>query len=47
MSVGPDRLIVLEGAEARVQQLTASFLQRLSLAEPPWEEALRYGYKIQ
>jgi hypothetical protein len=27
-----------------VQQLTSSFLQRVALAEPPWEESLRYGY---
>jgi hypothetical protein len=44
VSVGPTRIIVREGSEARVQQLTSSFLQRVALAEPPWEESLRYGY---
>lgn len=32
-----ERIIVKAGAEARAKQLTMSFLQRLSLADPPWE----------
>mmetsp|Transcript_24177 Transcript_24177/g.33268 ORF Transcript_24177/g.33268 Transcript_24177/m.33268 type:complete len:586 (-) Transcript_24177:13-1770(-) len=44
LSVGPSRILVREGAEANVRQLSSSLLQRLALAEPPWEEALRYGY---
>jgi len=31
------------GAERRAEQLSASLLQRLGLAEPPWEESLRFG----
>lgn len=44
VTVGPDRVVVLEGAEARVKQLTASFLQRLAVTVPPWEDSLNYGY---
>ena len=34
------RVIVADGAESRVEQLTASLLQRLQLTAPPWEEDL-------
>jgi len=44
VSVGPDRIVVRQSAESRVQQLTQSLLQRLALAEAPWEENMRYGY---
>ena len=40
LSVGPQRLLVFEGAEARLEQLTAGPLLRLNLAEPPWAEAV-------
>ncbi|MCT7977860.1 PRC-barrel domain-containing protein [Laspinema olomoucense] len=43
VSSGPNRLIVFEGAEERLSQLTVGFLERLGIGEPPWareEEAL-------
>ena len=40
LSAGLDRVIVADGAESRVEQLTASLLQRLQLTAPPWEEDL-------
>lgn len=44
LSAGMDRVIVAEGAEARVEQLSMSLLQRLQLTAPPWEEDLAaYG----
>ena len=44
LSAGMDRVIVAEGAEARIEQLTASLLQRLQLTAPPWEEDMaEYG----
>ena len=43
LSLGPERVVARAGAERRVQQLSTSLLQRLQLAEPPWEEALRFG----
>ena len=44
LSSGMDRIIVADGAEARVEQLSASLLQRLQLTAPPWEDDLAtYG----
>ena len=41
---GQERIIVSEGAESRVEQLSVSVLQRLSLTVPPWEEEMEaYG----
>lgn len=37
VSSGPDRLIVFEGAEERLNQLTVGILERLGLGIPPWE----------
>ena len=37
VSSGPDRLIVFEGAEERLNQLTVGVLERLGLGIPPWE----------
>lgn len=37
VSTGPDRLIVFEGAEARLIQLSVGVLERLGLSSPPWE----------
>jgi len=34
---GPNRLIVFEGSEEKLQQLTVGVLERLGLAEPPWQ----------
>jgi sporulation protein YlmC with PRC-barrel domain len=37
VSSGPDRLIVFENAEERIQQLTVGLMERLGLSSPPWE----------
>lgn len=37
VSSGPDRLIVFEGAEERLNQLTVGVLERLGISGPPWE----------
>jgi sporulation protein YlmC with PRC-barrel domain len=37
VSAGPDRLIVYEGAEDRINQLTVGLLERLGIGRPPWE----------
>jgi sporulation protein YlmC with PRC-barrel domain len=37
VSTGPDRLIVFEGTEDRLNQLTVGVLERLGLGAPPWE----------
>lgn len=38
VSTGPDRLIVFEGAESRLNQLTVGLLERVGLGAPPWEQ---------
>ncbi len=38
VSVGPERLVVFEGAEDRLNQLTVGLLERLGLGIPPWED---------
>jgi sporulation protein YlmC with PRC-barrel domain len=45
VSSGPERLIVFEGSEERLQQLSVGVLERLGLGEAPWnkeEEGLYY-----
>lgn len=37
ISSGPNRLIVFEGAEERLSQITVGFLERLGIGRPPWE----------
>ncbi|MGD1852257.1 MAG: PRC-barrel domain-containing protein [Cyanophyceae cyanobacterium] len=37
VSSGPDRLIVFEGAEDRLVQLSVGVLERLGISAPPWE----------
>ncbi|MBR8828542.1 MAG: PRC-barrel domain-containing protein [Gomphosphaeria aponina SAG 52.96 = DSM 107014] len=37
VSSGPNRIIVFEGAETRLQQLTVGILERLGIGKPPWE----------
>jgi sporulation protein YlmC with PRC-barrel domain len=37
VSSGPDRLIVFEGAEEKLRQLTVGVLERLGIGRPPWE----------
>jgi len=41
VGVFPDNLVVREDAQARVQQMSTGFLDRLALAEAPWQEAAR------
>ena len=38
VSSGPDRIIVFEGSEERLQQLTVGVLERLGIGVPPWEK---------
>lgn len=38
ISTGPNRLIVFEGAEERLTQLTVGILERLGIGRPPWEK---------
>ncbi|MEM7726472.1 MAG: PRC-barrel domain-containing protein [Cyanobacteria bacterium P01_A01_bin.45] len=44
MSVGPSRLIVLEGAEERTTQLSVGLLERLGIGSAPWANEDDYGY---
>ncbi|MBD2137386.1 PRC-barrel domain-containing protein [Anabaena sp. FACHB-1237] len=46
VSTGPSRLIVFEGAEERVNQLTVGVLERLGIGKAPWERdgEEEYGY---
>jgi sporulation protein YlmC with PRC-barrel domain len=37
VSSGPDRLIVFEGAEERIMQLSVGVLERLGIGRAPWE----------
>uniref|UniRef100_B8HYG2 PRC-barrel domain protein n=1 Tax=Cyanothece sp. (strain PCC 7425 / ATCC 29141) TaxID=395961 RepID=B8HYG2_CYAP4 len=37
VSTGPERLIVFEGAEERLNQLTVGVMERLGIGAPPWE----------
>jgi len=38
VSSGPDRLIVFEGSEDRMVQLSVGVLERLGIGKPPWEK---------
>ncbi len=44
VSSGPNRLIVFEGAEERLVQLTVGVLERLGIGRPPWEREEEEGY---
>lgn len=37
VSSGPDRLIVFEGAEEKLSQLTVGLLERIGIGRPPWD----------
>lgn len=37
VSSGPDRLIVFEGSESKLRQLSVGLLERIGLGKPPWE----------
>jgi sporulation protein YlmC with PRC-barrel domain len=43
VSSGPDRLIVYEGAEERLVQVTVGFLERVGLGKAPWERDNEYA----
>lgn len=38
VSSGPNRIIVFEGAEERLTQLTEGVLEKLGIGRPPWEK---------
>ncbi len=44
VSTGPDRIIVFEGSEEKLTQLSMGLLERLGLGSPPWERGLSDGY---
>jgi sporulation protein YlmC with PRC-barrel domain len=44
VSSGPNRLIVFEGAQERLIQLTVGVLERLGVGRPPWEREEEEGY---
>jgi sporulation protein YlmC with PRC-barrel domain len=37
VSSGPDRLIVFEGAEEKLNQLSVGLLERVGIGKPPWQ----------
>ncbi len=44
VSTGPDRIIVFEGSEEKLIQLSVGILERLGLGTAPWERGLSDGY---
>jgi sporulation protein YlmC with PRC-barrel domain len=44
VSTGPNRLIVFEGAEERVTQLSVGLLERLGIGRPPWDRDVEEEY---
>jgi hypothetical protein len=44
VSSGPDRLIVFEGSEDRLIQLSVGVLERLGIGSPPWERDDEDGF---
>jgi sporulation protein YlmC with PRC-barrel domain len=44
VSSGPNRLIVFEGSEERLRQLSVGLLERVGLGQPPWERDEEVGY---
>ena len=44
VSTGPERIIVFEGSEEKMIQLSVGLLERLGLGSPPWERGLSDGY---
>jgi sporulation protein YlmC with PRC-barrel domain len=44
VSSGPNRLIVFEGAEERLNQLTVGILEKLGIGRPPWEKEEEEAY---
>ena len=44
IAVGRDRIIVTEGMEERLTQLTKGILERIGLGKPPWEQEFEDEY---
>ncbi|MEL6813492.1 MAG: PRC-barrel domain-containing protein [Cyanobacteria bacterium J06598_3] len=44
VSTGPDRIIVFEGSEEKLIQLSVGLLERLGLGSAPWDRGLSDGY---
>ncbi len=44
IAVGRDRIIVTEGMEERMTQLTKGLLERIGLGKPPWEQEFEEEY---
>lgn len=44
VSSGPDRLIVFEGAEERLNQLSVGLLEKVGIGKPPWERDIEDEY---
>jgi len=44
IAVGRDRIIVTEGMEERMTQLTKGILERIGLGKPPWEQEFEDEY---
>jgi len=44
VSSGTDRLIVFEGAEEKLSQLTVGLLERVGIGRPPWERDMEEDY---
>lgn len=44
VSSGPNRLIVFEGAQERLIQLTVGILERIGIGRPPWEREEEEAY---
>ncbi len=42
VSSGPNRLIVFEGTEEKLEQLSVGFLERIGLGKAPWEDEYSY-----
>jgi sporulation protein YlmC with PRC-barrel domain len=49
VSSGPDRLIVFEGAEEKLSQLTVGLLERIGIGKPPWsrDDEQDYGAPVK
>ncbi|MBW3041116.1 PRC-barrel domain-containing protein [Prochlorococcus marinus] len=46
VSSGPDRIIVYEGAEEKLKQLSSGFLEKLGVGNSGWEESERDRYRV-
>ncbi len=46
VSSGPNRLIVFEGSEERLEQLSVGFLERIGLGKAPWEDEYSYRQPV-